>query len=60
MAYAAIQLAALARLFVPLAAPQWFLGAVVVSGLAWSIAFGIFTVAFWPVLVRPRVDGRAE
>ena len=58
LAYAGIQLAAFSRVFVPLIMPQWHLAAVVGSGLAWSAAFTIFTVAFWPVLVRPRVDGR--
>ena len=58
VAYALIQLAAVARVFVPLAVPQWYLAAVIASGLLWSASFALFTVAFWPILVRPRIDGR--
>ena len=53
VAYALIQLAAVARVFVPLAVPQWYLAAVIASGLLWSASFALFTVAFWPVLTRP-------
>ena len=56
--YIAIQLAALARVFLPLALPSFHLYAIVVSGLLWSLAFGVFTIAYWPILWRPRVDGK--
>jgi uncharacterized protein involved in response to NO len=56
--YAAIQLAALTRVFLPLAFPALYLEAVVASGLLWSAAFGVFTIAYWPILSRPRTDGR--
>src|SRR5690606_1592941 len=58
VAYAAIQAAAAVRVFLPLLAPQWYLASIVVSGLLWACAFGLFVVAFWPVLLRPRIDGR--
>lgn len=57
--YALIQLAALARVFVPLVVPQWYLAAVVASGLLWAAAFGLFVLKFWPILLRPRTDGRS-
>ena len=56
--YAAIQLAALTRVFLPLAFPSLYLHAIVGSGLLWSAAFGVFTVRYWPILSRPRLDGR--
>ncbi len=28
------------------------------SGVAWAAAFGIFAVRYWPILTRPRPDGR--
>ena len=56
--YVTIQIAALARVFVPLVFPPLHLQAIVVSGLAWSLAFGVFTVAYWPILSRPRLDGK--
>jgi uncharacterized protein involved in response to NO len=56
--YIAIQLAALARVFVPLALPSLYLHAVIGSGLLWSLAFAVFTVSYWPILSRPRLDGK--
>jgi uncharacterized protein involved in response to NO len=56
--YAAVQLAALARVFLPLAFPSLYLQAVIGSGLLWSAAFGVFTLAYWPILSRSRADGK--
>ncbi len=56
--YAAIQLAALTRVFLPLAFPSLYLLAIVGSGVLWSAAFGVFTISYWPILCRPRLDGR--
>ncbi len=30
----------------------------IVAGFAWAIAFAIFAAVYWPVLVRPRADGK--
>lgn len=30
----------------------------VVAALAWCIAFGLFVLLYWPILSRPRQDGR--
>lgn len=56
--YVIIQLAALVRVFLPLAFPTFHLQAIVGSGLLWSLAFGVFTIAYWPILSRPRLDGK--
>ena len=56
--YAAIQFAAIARVFVPLVFPAMYLPALAGSGLLWCAAFGAFTVSYWPVLTRPRLDGK--
>jgi uncharacterized protein involved in response to NO len=56
--YALVLLAALVRVFVPLAAPAHTVNAVVCSGILWSAAFALYTVRYWPVLTRARVDGR--
>jgi uncharacterized protein involved in response to NO len=57
--YLAVILAGLLRLAVALqfgvAGSEAVLAA---AGLAWVLAFGLFTVLYWPVLTRPRVDGR--
>ena len=57
-AYVLIQLAALVRVFGPMFFPALYLDAIIVSGALWSLAFLAFTVVFWPVLTRARLDGR--
>lgn len=56
--YAMVPAAALVRVFVPLAAPGLTLPAVLFSALLWSAAFGLYTVRYWPILTRPRLDGK--
>jgi len=58
--YIAIQFAAVIRVVVPLALPSLYPASIIASGLLWSIAFGIFTVTYWPILSRPRLDGRPD
>ena len=57
--YTLIQLAAIARVLVPLAVPAAYLTAITAAGVLWFAAFAVFTVAYWPILTRPRVDGQA-
>jgi uncharacterized protein involved in response to NO len=59
MAYALVQISALVRVFLPLAAPGQYQLAVTASGLLWVAAFTLFTVKYWPILSRPRADGRS-
>lgn len=47
--------AAVLRIAAALGAQAWTLYA---AGVAWSIAFILFTVRYAPILNRPRVDGR--
>lgn len=58
IAFAALNLAALVRVFGPLAWPSayghWLIG----SGFLWVLAFGLFLWVYAPLLVRPRIDGR--
>jgi uncharacterized protein involved in response to NO len=56
--YSLVQLAAVVRVLVPIAVPAWYFSAVTVSGLLWFAAFALFTAAYWPILTRPRVDGK--
>jgi uncharacterized protein involved in response to NO len=56
--YLLVMLAAVLRVFVPLAAPALLMGAVLWSGACWAAAFGLYAVRYWPVLTRPRLDGR--
>jgi len=56
-AYVLVQLAAIARVFVPLALPSAHIGVTLASALLWFAAFAAFTLAYIPILSRPRLDG---
>jgi uncharacterized protein involved in response to NO len=53
-----IQLAALSRVLVGLVAPGHYMAGVQLSGLCWAAAFALYAVRYWPVLTRPRLDGK--
>jgi uncharacterized protein involved in response to NO len=57
--YILIQFSAITRVFVPLVVPQIYFSSIVASGVLWSLAFTVFTVRYWPILSRPRLDGGA-
>ena len=57
--YGLVLLAAVVRVGIPLAAPAWGPQAVVVSAALWSAGFGLYALRYWPVLNRPRLDGKA-
>lgn len=54
-----IQAAAMVRVFGGLVSADLYLISVQVSGVLWSVALGIFAVRYWPILTRPRLDGKA-
>jgi uncharacterized protein involved in response to NO len=56
--YLMVLLAALVRVFAPLIAPAHMVNAILCSALLWSAAFGLYAVRYWPILTRPRIDGR--
>ena len=56
--YALIQAAALARVFGGMAFPDLYRATVVLSGLCWSTGFALYAIRYWPVLTRPRLDGK--
>ncbi len=57
-AYGLVHLAAFARVVLPLLWPEGYVPLVVASGLLWSAAFALFTVVYFPILTRPRLDGQ--
>jgi uncharacterized protein involved in response to NO len=56
--YMLVHAAAAVRVLVPIAWPAAYLPAALAAGLLWSAACAVFTIAYWPVLTRPRIDGR--
>ncbi len=57
-AYLLVFAAALARVFGPMLLPAYYLACVQVSGALWVAGFGLYVVRYWPVLTRPRLDGK--
>ncbi len=53
-----VQAAALVRVFGGMVSPGLYMASIQLSALLWAAAFGLFTVRYWPVLTRPRVDGK--
>ena len=53
-----VLLAALVRILVPLLAPSQTIVAVLASAAFWTAGFGLYAVRYWPVLTRPRLDGK--
>ncbi|MEO8311867.1 MAG: NnrS family protein [Caldimonas sp.] len=56
--YVLVAAAAAVRVALPLAAPAQTLPAVWASALLWSAGFALYAIRYWPVLTRPRLDGR--
>jgi len=56
--FALIALAAAIRVFGGIALPEFYRATVVLSGLCWSTGFALFTFRYWPILTRPRLDGK--
>ena len=56
--YFLVLAAALVRVLVPLLAPADTVHAVLGSAVLWSMGFALYAVAYWPVLTRPRLDGK--
>jgi uncharacterized protein involved in response to NO len=57
-AYVMVQLAAVARVLVPLALPAAQFAATLAAALFWFGAFAVFAAAYAPILSRPRLDGQ--
>lgn len=55
--FAAIHLAALARVAGPLVWPGAYIGWIGLSALLWMVAFAAFVGRYAPIVMRPRVDG---
>jgi len=58
LAFVLLNLAAAARSLGPLLLPQWYTTWLHGAGGLWILAFGLFSVVYAPILVRPRADGR--
>lgn len=60
VAFVLIILSALLRSLLPMLAPGMSVMAYHASALCWILAFALFTLNYWPILTRPRIDGRPD
>jgi len=58
LAFLLVQVAAIVRVFGGLLLPSQYVLTVVASGFCWAAAFTLYAVLYWPVLSRPRLDGK--
>ncbi|MEF3076296.1 NnrS family protein [Methylobacter sp. Wu1] len=56
--FALINLAALFRVLLPIALPDWYGVLVYVSTLSWLAAFSLFVFVYAPILTTARIDGQ--
>jgi uncharacterized protein involved in response to NO len=56
--YVLVLAAGVVRVIVPLLLPAQTLLAIEVSAVLWSGGFGLYAAHYWPVLTRPRLDGK--
>jgi uncharacterized protein involved in response to NO len=56
--YLLVQAAAVTRVLGGLVLPGVYLHTVWISAACWSSAFALYAVRYWPVLTRPRIDGK--
>lgn len=57
-AFLLIQIAAIVRVFGGMASPALYLASIQLSALLWAAGFGLYVVRYWPILSRPRLDGK--
>ncbi|NML48606.1 NnrS family protein [Ramlibacter sp. G-1-2-2] len=57
-AYLLVAAAAFVRVLLPVIAPALLLQAILASGVLWSAGFALYTVRYFNVLTRPRLDGK--
>ena len=56
--YALVLLSAAARVLGGLLLPGAYLATILFPAACWSAAFAIYFVRYWPILTRPRADGK--
>ncbi len=58
IAFVLINLAALLRVLLPIALPNWYNILIYGSTLSWLAAFSLFMFVYAPILTSPRIDGQ--
>ncbi len=56
--YVLVSAAAVVHVGLPWLSAQYTVHAVLCSAALWSAGFGLYAIVYWPVLMRPRLDGK--
>ena len=57
-AFVVLQLSVIVRVLAASVAPGIYREAMVIAGVLWTLAFVVFLLRYWPILMRPRIDGK--
>ncbi len=57
-AFLLVQAGGVVRVFPNILWPDSYAAFLVISTALWSLAFAVFAFGYWPILTRPRTDGR--
>jgi uncharacterized protein involved in response to NO len=60
LAFILLNLAAVFRVLLPMALPNWYNGLIYMTTLAWLAAFALFIFVYAPILTSAREDGQEE
>lgn len=53
-----IQVGAFIRVFSGIVSQELYMASIQLSSLLWTAAFSLFVFRYWPILTRPRLDGK--
>jgi uncharacterized protein involved in response to NO len=56
--YVLVQFAAIIRVVGGMVISGLYVASVQLSGVLWAAAFALYAIRYWPVLTRPRLDGK--
>ncbi len=59
MAYVSLVLAIVVRVFAAVLLPASYMAIMMAAGILWVLAFLLFAIIYVPILLGPRIDGRA-
>jgi len=57
-AFVLLQMSVIVRVLAASVAPGMYREAMIVAGVTWTLAFVVFLFRYWPILTRPRIDGK--
>jgi uncharacterized protein involved in response to NO len=60
IAFVLLNLAAVFRVLLPMALPDWYNGLMYLATLFWLAAFALFVFVYAPILTTERIDGQAD